>query len=234
VPDEEARLSGVVVPDDISALSRDIAAYRREVRREARARRVRRLLARRGTVPALVLLGATAFAGVVAVLLSVMAPRTLGHPPGAETLAAPAAAPGRIDGLIPRASLRAQDGTAVDTRSAVLRPEVYALVPTGCECGDLLNALAGQAGSEQLRLGIVIPAPRDESTTGLVAELDRGRPSIYYDPKATLATGVSASGVTAVVVAPDGTIYDIERNISDPAKTNLDAVLQRMLLRHQA
>jgi len=195
---------------------------------------MRRLLARRGTVPTLVLLGATAFAGVVAILLSVMAPRTLGHPPGATALAAPAAAPGAINGLIPRVSLRTQDGTAVDTRSAVLRPEVYALVPVSCRCADLLNALAGQAGSEQLRLAIVIPAASDESTAGLINELDRGRPSVYYDPQATLATGVSASGVTAVVVAPDGTIYDIEKNINDPAKTNLDAVLQSMLLRHRS
>jgi len=39
VPDDDARLSGVVVPDDISALARDIATYRREVRRYSRVGR---------------------------------------------------------------------------------------------------------------------------------------------------------------------------------------------------
>jgi hypothetical protein len=37
-----------------------------------------------------------------------------------------------------------------------------------------------------------------------------------------------------VVVAADGTIYDVEKNITDPATTNLDAVLQSMLLRQRS
>jgi len=232
--DADATWSDIVVPDDISALSRDIAAYRREVRHAARARRVRRLLARRGTIPALVLSGATLLAGIVAVLLSVMAPRTVGHPPAATTLAAPTNAPGTLHGLVPNASLLTQDGTTVDTRSAVLRPEVYALVPVGCGCGELLNALSGQADSEQLRLAIVIPAAEDETTTSLLTDLHRGRPSIYYDSRATFATAVASTGVTIVVVAADGTIYDVEKNITDPATTNLDAVLQSMLLRQRS
>ncbi|HVW81911.1 MAG TPA: hypothetical protein VHB69_13320 [Mycobacteriales bacterium] len=232
--DADATWSDIVVPDDISELSRDVAAYRREVRHAARARRVRRILARRGAVPALVLTGATLLAGIVAVLLTMMAPRTLGHPPAATALAAPTKPPGTLHGLVPSAALRTQDGTLVDTRSAVLRPEVYALVPVSCGCGELLNALSGQAGSEQLRLGIVIPAAKDDTTTSLLTDLHRGRPSVFYDSHATFATAVASSGVTVVVVAADGTIYDVEKNITDPATTNLDAVLQSMLLRQRS
>jgi hypothetical protein len=235
VPDEEARLTGVVVPDDISALSRDIAAYRREVRRAERARRIRRLLARRGAVPALVVTAAIVLAGVVAALLSVMAPRTVGRPPSATQLATSSKQPGTVGGLMPSAILRTPDGSPVGSRSAVLRPEVFALVPVDCGCGELLNALSGQAGSEQLRLAVVIPAATDDSATKLTAALERGRgrPSIYFDPTATLATGVATSGVTVVVVDRDGTIFDIEQDVVDPATTSLDAELQSMLLPHR-
>ncbi|HVT66097.1 MAG TPA: hypothetical protein VHD81_13165 [Mycobacteriales bacterium] len=233
MPDEEARLTGVVVPDDISALSRDIAAYRREVRRAQRSRRIRRLVARRGVVPAIVLVVAVGVAVAVAVLLSLMAPRTVGRPPSAARLAAPAVAPGTLGGLMPSATLRAQDGSPVGSRSAVLRPEVFALVPVRCGCDDLLNALSGQAGSEQLRLAIVVPAATDDSVAHLTSALDRGRPSVYFDPQATLATGVAGSGVTIVVVDRDGTIFHIERDVVDPTKTSLDATLQSMLLPHR-
>ncbi|HWC35244.1 MAG TPA: hypothetical protein VG650_10490 [Mycobacteriales bacterium] len=226
----EAAWADLVVPDDLRALSRDVATYRREVRRADRSRRLRRLLARRGVVPALAIGVATLLAGMVAVLLAVMGPRTVGRAPAAVPLAAPTQAPGTLGGLLPAASLRAQDGSSISTRSAALRPEVFALVPVDCGCGALLNALAGQAGSEQLRLGIVVPAATDPSTSTILNGLDRGRPSVYFDPQATLATAVSATGVTTVVVNVDGTIYDIESNITDPTKTSLDAALQSMLL----
>lgn len=230
VPDDEARLSGVVVPDDISELAGDIAAYRREVRRAARDRRRRELLARRGVVPALVLLAATLLAGVVAVLLSVMAPRTAGHPPAPAELATPNQAPGTIGGLLPSATLVTEDGTTLDAHSPTLRPQVFALVPPHCGCGELVNAISGQAGSEQLRLAIVVPGASDDATASITDALELGRPSTYFDPHATLATAVASSGVTIVVVDADGTIYEIEKNVTDPTKTTLDAALQTMLL----
>lgn len=231
MPDDDARLTGVVVPDDISALARDIATYRREVRRAARARRRRALLARRGVVPGLVLTAAVLFAGLVAVMLTVLGPRPAGPPPAATKLAAPAQAPGTLGGLLPSATLHAQDGTPIDTHNPALRPQVFALVPAQCGCGDLLNALSGQAGSERLRLAIVVPTAVDDSASAIIDSIDRGLPSVYFDPGTTLATGVSgASGVTVVVVDTDGTIYDIEPGITDAATTRLDAQLQSMLL----
>lgn len=181
-------------------------------------------------VPALVLAGATLIAGVAAALLSVMAPRTVVPPPAPAKLASPTQAPGTIGGLLPTATLRAQDGSAISTESPTLRPEVFALVPARCDCDALLNQLAGQAYSENLRLAIVVPAAPDDSTASFATALNRGRPSIYFDPSATIATAVAAHGVTVVLVDRDGTIYDIEKDISDAMSTSLDAALQSMLL----
>ena len=133
--DADATWSDIVVPDDISALSRDIAAYRREVRHAARARRVRRLLARRGTIPALVLSGATLLAGIVAVLLSVMAPRTVGHPPAATTLAAPTNAPGTLHGHC-RLTLKGDRGrSGVHIDPAFYSGILYLTPPEHCRGG---------------------------------------------------------------------------------------------------
>jgi hypothetical protein len=159
-----------------------------------------------------------------------MGPRTAGQPPSALALAAPAQPPGSVGGLLPSTTLRTQDGAPVDTHSAVLRPEVFALVPLRCGCADLLDRLAGQAYSERLRLGIVVPAATDDTADSLVTGLHRGRPSLYYDARAALATAVDSVGVTVVVVNRDGTIYSIERDITTATATSVDATLQSMLL----
>jgi hypothetical protein len=221
----------LVIPDDIRGLWRDVAAYRREVRRAARARALHRLLSRRGVVPAISLAAAVLVASVVAVMLTVLNPSPSQPPPAAAKLATPAAKPGALGGLLPGGTLLGQDGTPIDTHSPALRPEVFALVGADCACGQLLNSLAGIAHSENLRLGIVVPTrPEDDVAGRIINSLDRGLPSVFFDPRATLATSVAASGVTAVLVDRDGTIYAVQRDITDPTKTSLEAQLQSMLL----
>jgi hypothetical protein len=232
-PDADARWLDVIVPDDIRDLSRDIAAYRREVRRAARARRRRRLLARRGVVPAIAVTVAVAIAGLVAAMLTVLGPRNVTRAPAAKPLASPSQPAGAVGGLLPLATLAGPHG-AVSTRAESLRPAVLALVPPHCDCRDLLNGLAGQAYSERLQLAIVVPAASDDSTTALASTLDRGVPSVYFDSAGTIAKGVDGHGVTAVLVDLDGTIYAVERDITDPLLTTVDAALQSMLLPDRA
>jgi len=232
VAEDDARLTGVVVPDDISSLDRDIAAYRKEVRRAQRARRRRQLLGRRGVAPALAITAAVALASVIAAMLTLLAPRAVVRPPAAAPLASPTQAPGSIGGLLPAATLRTQGGAPVKTGSETLRPQVFALIPPKCDCAALLSALSGQAYSENLRLAIIVPTATDDTADSLFTAIDRGMPSMYFDPQATIATAVASDGVTTVVVDRDGTIFNIERGITDAMSTSLDATLQSMLL-HQ-
>jgi hypothetical protein len=225
----------VVVPDDIRELADDVAAYRRELRRARRARWTRRLLNRRSSGPLLALTVASLLAGLVALMLTVMAPRTVGHAQVAAPLAHPSVADGRVGGLLPSVTLTGPSGP-VSSRSASLRPAVFAIVPKGCGCTTLLDGLAGEAYSENLRLAVVVAAPSDASTAHIVDSLDRGAPSLYLDPTGALAASVTGSpaptgsaSATIVVVDRDGTIYDIEPNITDPAATSLDAALQSMV-----
>jgi hypothetical protein len=240
VPDDEDRpldassaaddsWTDLVIPDDIRELADDIAAYRRELREARRARWTRHLVSPRASGPVLALTLASLLAGLVAVLLTVMAPHVVDRPPSAKPLAHPSVADGKLGGLLPAVMLTGPAGQ-VSTRSATLRPAVYALVPTGCACRTLLDGLAGAAYSENLPLAVVVPAASDPSTAAAVSSLDRGDAALYLDPSAALTTSVGATGVTIVVVDRDGTIYDVERNISNATATSLDAALQTMLL----
>jgi hypothetical protein len=225
----DATWADAAAPDDLSELARDVAAYHRELRRARRNRRIQRLLRHRGTVPLLVMGGATMLAGLIAVMLTLAAPGTVERAPTALPLAHPTAADGSVHGLLPAVSLTGPNGT-IGARAAELRPAVFALVPTNCGCGNLLDSLAGQAYSEVLPLAIVVPAASDPTTAHVVASLSRGSPGLYYDPAGALAAAVNAEGVTLVVVNRDGTIYDIERSVTDPSASSLDATLQSMLL----
>ena len=228
--DAAATWADAVAPDDISALSRDIAAYHRELRRARRQRRVERLLHGRNSLPLIALTAATLLAGTVAALLTVMAPRTVSHPPQAAPLAAPTAAEGTLGGLLPAVTLHGPNG-AISTRDTTMRPAVLALVPVECRCQTLLNALAGQAFSEELPLAVVVPATTAPALADLVRSLTRGSPGLYFDATGTLAASVGAAGVTLIAVDRDGTIYDVERDVTDASRTSLVAKLQTMVLR---
>jgi hypothetical protein len=231
--DAPATWADAVAPDDISSLSRDIAAYHRELRRARRQRRIQHLLHRRNTLPLLVLTAATVLAGLVAVLLAVMAPRTLEHAPKAAPLAAPRIADGLVGGLLPDVTLTGPNGR-VAARDATLRPAVFALVPSDCACATLLNSLAGEAFSEELPLALVVPEAGDPRMAGIVRSLTRGSPGLYFDPAASLAAAVAAQGVTLVAIDRDGTIYDIQRSVTSTTNTSLVAKLQTMVLRSKS
>jgi hypothetical protein len=226
----------LVVPDDISELSADVAAYRRELRQARRARFTQRFRSGRATGPVFALAIASALAGLVALMLTVMGPHSVERPQAAAPLAKPTITAGKVGGLLPDTMLTGPNGQ-LDSRAAALRPAVFALVPAGCACKPLLDGLGGAAFSERLPLAVVVPASSDPSTAAVVSSLDRGV-SLYLDRSAALSLAVTGSvptsaagaAATVVVVNRDGTIYDIETNVTDASDSSLDATLQSMLI----
>jgi hypothetical protein len=223
----------VVVPDDISELSADIEAYRRERRRLARQARLQRLSRQRGVLPLLITTVAILVAGLVATMLTVLGPSTLGREPTALPVATnPSGGVGEPHGLLPDVALRPQPDAAETAlvHSRDLRPTVIALIPTHCDCARELNTLSGQAFAVDLPFAIVEPGATDATTASAVQAITRGRPSIYLDPSGALARQEAARGITVVLVNRDATIFDLKKSVTIDNANSLAPLLQTMVL----
>jgi hypothetical protein len=217
----------IVIPDDISTLTDDIEAYRREQRRAQRQARIQRWMDHRGALPLAIVAFAVVIAGLIAMLLTVLAPKALAPTPKALPLAAPAAAPGAKGGLLPEVTLRGPAGP-VDSRD--LRPAVLVLVPPGCDCTPLLTVLAGQANSVPLPLSVVIPVAAARDPAKLPPALGGITVNSYYDPNRVFATTFRAEGiVTAVLVGKDGLVTE-RLPVTKQTIPELGPPLQRLLL----
>jgi hypothetical protein len=199
--------SDTVVPDDISDLAGDIAAYHREQRAQRRREFILRHATSRGGRPVLLVLAALAVVAVFAAFLTVFSPTTSRPTPPAT----PSAAPGHQGGLLPSVSL--QDLSGKQVPRSVLKPSVIALIPAGYGKVDLLGSLATAASSAKVRLVVVAPTPPNGSAIALDGQIDSGTTHVYYDLTGQLATGVKATGVTVVLVNRDGTIFRILRAV---------------------
>jgi hypothetical protein len=226
----DASWADVVVPDDISALVADVEAYRRELRRNRRRAWQSRVMSKPGILPLSIVSIALLLAGIVATLLTVLAPSQrdagLNKLPLATGHLAPAGSPG---GLVPQVSLLGQGPEAIP--STELRPSVIALVPLGCNCTKLLNGLAGDANSVGYPLNVVAPSTTDEAT--LRSSVTAGRAQVFLDPAfssepaASLHGAMKATNLTLVLVAQNGLIYIVDRDITK-APTLLNAQLETM------
>lgn len=209
----------VTVPDTIAELVADIEAYHRELRRERRRAWRQRVVSRPGVLPLTIVSVALVLAGIVATLLTVLAPSG-GNPAVSSLPLAPSAsgAPGQRGGLLPQVKLT--EVTTVMSRS--LRPAIVALVPVGCNatihCSDVLNALAGQANEVGYPLDVVLPAtPQAQPIT---RDLDTGRPRVLVDLASpshqarSLYALAKASGLTALLVQRNGVIFDRFTNVT--------------------
>jgi len=199
----DASWADVVIPDDISALSGDIEAYRREQRHARRQAQLHRWVDHRGALPLAIVAFAVVIAGLVATLLTVMAPTVGKAPPAAVAPATPTAPPGAVGGRLPVASLA---GPLGPTPTSSLRPAVLVLVPVNCDCVPLLTAMAGEANGVGLDLSVVVPAARDAAAAALPQKIKGLTVNVYYDPARTLATTFRVDGVTAVLVGKDGLV----------------------------
>jgi hypothetical protein len=211
----------VTVPDTIAELVADIEAYHRELRRNRRRARRQRLMSRPGVLPLSIVSVALVLAGIVATLLTVLAPSrsntTVSELPLATGNTAP---PGDKGGLLPRVTLAAEAGQTVLATS--LRPSVVALVPVGCDaqidCDKVLNQLAGQADEVGYPLDVVLPSTIE---AGPIAKaVTTGKPRILVDTHspahqaASLYTRSNGDGLTILLVGRNGVIADKFTNVT--------------------
>ena len=223
----------IVIPDDARELDRDMLAYHREQRARRRRQRLLRLLGplrRRefGGQAAILPLIATcvALSMLAAAMLSVVAispasAPTLAGPP--RSSAGPLAQPAALTSL-PAGTVQLE-GRAEPVRS--LTSSALALVPAGCNCGQALSRLAGQASAAHVPLyfvgaGAVIPL-----LAGLTARYGGGTAEAVYDTSDVLAAAYHPDGLTVLLVYRDATT-DVRRNL--PPGFQLTPVL-RLLTR---
>jgi hypothetical protein len=196
-----------VVPDDPRELAADIEAYRREARARHRHERMQRLLQgtgkRRPGLSLPLIAAIMAIAGLLGGLVAVLPPTRPIGPQPLPLAAHPSQPTGHVDGLAPDVVLQTPSGPQT-LRS--LRPVLVALIPDPCRCLTTLDDLAGQAQEKGLALEVVAPNGRDGQLTTLVDAIQDGQPYQAEDTHGVLARTFHARGVTALLVAPDGTV----------------------------
>jgi hypothetical protein len=234
----------VEIPDDARELDRDVQAYRRElraVRRQERRSRWHRSLGKDGIV--LPLLACFLILALIAgTLLTVFTTSEQGVTgmPGSGTNSALPAGPGRgvpqivSSSPLPRADITV-DGVG-HVRLDALRQAMLVLVPPRCDCGSTLAWLADVAASAHTTAAYVI---YNQRTQAEVQQLYAGL-SIQRRELLTLAddthnvltsrdsfpAGVSATRLTAVLVAPDRTVkYASSLSPGDSAAGLVEAIL---------
>lgn len=214
MPEDEPPLA-VRIPDDARELAADVAAYRREVARDRRRRRLTRWLGRRWARYGLsgpLVTAVLVVVGLVGSLMAVLAPSTGRRAPAAP-LARPGAADGTVGGLLPDA-LAGLPGSPATLSLRELRPGVLLVVPPGCACRQLATALAAQGAEFGVRLELAGRAS-DERALGRLADavadsLLGGRPVVVTDRDGALARAYGEG--SAVFVRADGVVVRVERS----------------------
>jgi hypothetical protein len=228
--DADTAWADEVAPDDISALSRDIKAYRREQRAARRRLSLRRLFARPAAAPLTMAATALALAGAIAIALTQMDPDPANRPAALPIAAHPSAAVGATHGLIPNVSL--QTGSGATVMAQTLRPSVLALIPTHCNCVPLLQALSNDVHGVGPPLIVVAPGIDDAEADSLNGQFTGDQPAIYYDPNASKLAhqiGSTTLSLTLVMVNRDGTIFDKQTSVTSAPGTHLTALAHQML-----
>lgn len=224
----------LLIPDDISELEDEVAAYHRELRIAARrarqrarrerahplirwalpvgrppapgfSRRGRRLL-----LPLAMTSGALVLSVVVTILLTVLAPKTDRGVPPLPPLGSPTAAVGQPGGLLPDVVVTDRRGDQVPLRTK--RPAVLILLPANCACGDRVNTIADQASSRNLEVIAVTHADASAPPPSAIAAALAV--TAYNDPEGQVAQAFGRKDLEAVVVGPDGLVTGIYHRLS--------------------
>lgn len=205
VPDGPLWAADFVVPDDISELADEVAAYHREQRAARRPTLSRHLggtgWSKRLVVPLMALL--ILCAGVSGSVLASLAPH-FGPAPSAQPLAHPNQAPGTVGGLLPDVSAKSLDGTTV--RLLALRPAMFVLVPNNCDCPRILDSLAGHAEEVSLPMVLVATNSGRGQLPVLISKMHVGSPQGLIDNTGTLWADYRPTGITVLLLAPNGRV----------------------------
>ena len=114
-----------------------------------------------------------------------------------------------------------------------LRPALLALLPQPCGCANLVDQLAGQAAEVGVPLVVVAPAAVDAEVAALPGQSHRGQVIAAFDPAGALASTYAASGVTVLVLAPNGTVTFIDRD-TQPGEHDLELPLMSGIVAEDA
>jgi hypothetical protein len=235
----------IEIPDDARELDRDVQAYRRElraVRREQRQSRWRRSLGRDGIV--LPLLACCLILALIAGTLLTVFTATSGQGvtgglPGSGPNSALSTAPNRsalriVSGRpLPPANITV-DGRALPL--ATLHQAMLVLVPPGCDCRSTLAWLADVAASAPATAAYVVYNQQTRAAVqGLYAQLGRQERRMLHLAEdttdaltgaASFPAGMSATKLTAVLVAPDRTVkYATGLSPSDSKAALTEAII---------
>lgn len=204
----------VDIPDDASELDRDAQAYRREVRWRRRRELLGKLLrtsGRYGSVAPLIL-SILLIVAISAVVLVVTA-HPSGQAPRWEQPGPQSAVPGEIGGPLPDARV-VVNGTARSLRR--IHPAVLVLASEPCRCGPAVDELAARARSYGIPVYLV-ESGRGAERSWPERQPD-GQPPIAEEPAGALRRTYEVSGLTAVLVDPDGGVA----TVLDDASTKTD------------
>lgn len=217
---DETPLAGVTIPDDPRDLDADRWAYYEELSRAGRMRHTPDQAApghpsqwregqpwfgyRGSRISPLVFL-IVAVVAMAATVLVAFVPRA-DAPQQTRTLAAPTADIGQLGGLVPNAAVGI-NGSPRLLRD--IRPAIIALIPEGnCpECADAVAAAAADAADAGVRL--LVAGSREQvpdlealaAANGALTMTYASNPFEVFRP----------TGVTMVLVAPDGAVTDVVR-----------------------
>jgi hypothetical protein len=201
----------IEIPDDARELDPDVQAYHRELRAQRRQRLFRRLggsITRDGMV--LPLLASCLALTLLAGTLLTMFTARRATPPVVRTATAPRSArpaAGQNGGLLPDAIVLA-DRKTVSVRT--LSPAVLLLVPIPCRCTAAARRLVSQARRAKVSIYLVAAGRAVARARSLARQNNMPPGQVLYDSRDTLGGTYKRTGLTAVLVFPDGSVSKVE------------------------
>ena len=219
----------IEIPDDARELDRDVQAYQRELRALRRRERVSRLrgpLARDGMVLPL-LAGCLILALVTSTLLIMFAADQTGMPelprPAATKSAAPKPpavsqpAAGMIGGPLPSGEITMAGQTVPLPAVTGAKAAMLALIPPDCRCVGVLRQIRARAAQAHVAVYLVGTTAVLRQVFQLATQAGQSSAQVAEDTRNVLGTTYRLSGLTAILVLPDGTVTSVVHALEQPA-----------------